>query len=256
MIRIITHTTLFAVAGLVLALPSAPARAQSAEQYNRAAQAIQICSSGMGAMVPECAKLRGGLGMSVVSPQEAASAMGQLGLRGSGNSAIPGIGGLGGLGGSGKAAGIASLLGSAISAARSQQAAAAAPAANPGAIQQAIGMCVQNAAGNAMAIQACLQIANAGAPPQHALGQQILPSAQRAQDSAMATHAAGQSYQACVAANPGNWQACLQTMNNNTQAGLLNAGVSPAQLQAAGGYVPPGYAPPASNPFGSLLPRR
>lgn len=117
-------------------------------------------------------------------------------------------------------------------------------------------MCVQNAGGNATAIQACLQIANAGAPPLQSPGQQMLPTAQRAQDSAMATYAAGQSYQACVAANPSNWQACMRTMNNNTQAGLLNAGVSPAQLQAAGGYVPPGFAPPPANPFGALLPRR
>jgi hypothetical protein len=51
-------------------------------------------------------------------------------------------------------------------------------------------------------------------------------------------------------------RAALRTMNNNTQTGLLNAGVSPQQLQAAGGYVSPGYAPPASNPFGSLLPKR
>lgn len=233
-----------------LNLSATAAEAQTADQYNRAAQAIQICSSGMGAMVPECAKLRGGLGMSVVSPQDAAAAVGQL--RGGG---IPGIGGLGGLGGAGKAAGIAGLLGSAMNAARNQQQApAAAPSANPGAIQQAIALCVQNAGGNNAAIQACLQIANAGAAP--AYGQQMLPSAQRAQDGAMATYAAGQSYQACVASNPSNWQACLQTMNDNTQAGLLNAGVSPQQLQAAGGHVPPGYAPPAPNPFGALLPKR
>jgi hypothetical protein len=151
-----------ALAAVIALISSAPpAQAQTAEQYNRATQAIQLCSSGMGAMVPECAKLRGGLGMSVVSPQEAASAMGQL--RGGG---APGLGGFGGPGAAGKAAGIASLLGSAMSAARSQQAAAAAPSAvNPGAIQQAIATCVQNAGGNNAAIQACLQIANAGAAP-------------------------------------------------------------------------------------------
>ncbi|MBU2362175.1 MAG: hypothetical protein KKB47_04915, partial [Alphaproteobacteria bacterium] len=129
--------------------------------------------------------------------------------------------------------------------------------ANPGAVQQAIAMCVQNAQGNNAAIQACLQIANTAPQAQaQGYGQQMLPSAQRAQDGAMATYAAGQSYQACVAANPSNWQACLQTMNNNTQTGLLNAGVSPQQLQAAGGYVPPGYAPPPPNPFGGMLPKR
>jgi len=247
----LNRAALAASVAIALALPTAPALAQSAEQYNRAAQAIQICSSGMGAMVPECAKLRGGLGMPVVSPQDAASAMGQLGVRSGG---VPAIGGLGGFGGGGKAAGIAGLLGAAMTAARSQQAAPPPPASNPGAVQQAIATCVQNAGGNNAAIQACLQIASARAPAYG--GQQMLPSDRRAQDGAMATYAAGQSYQACVAANPGNWQACLQTMNNNTQAGLLNGGVSPQQLQAAGGYVPPGYPPPASNPFGALLPKR
>eukprot|EP01041_Mallomonas_annulata_P034029 gene34029-56734_t len=42
---------------------SAPAaRAQTADQYNRASQAIQICSSPMGVTTPECAKLRGQFG--------------------------------------------------------------------------------------------------------------------------------------------------------------------------------------------------
>lgn len=239
---------LVAAVASALALSGLPAQAQTADQYNRASQAIQMCSSGMGAMIPECAKLRGGLGMSVVSPQQAQSALGSLGLGGGG--------GLGGFGGN-KAQAAVGILG-ALGAMR-QQAAAAAPAANnAGAIQQAIAMCVQNAQGNNTAIQACLNIANAGPPaaPVFAQGQQMLPSAQRSQDSAMATYAAGQTYQACVAANPGNWQSCLQTMNNNTQTGLLNAGVSPQQLQAAGGYVPPGYAAPAPNPFGSLLPKR
>lgn len=166
MTTFITRAALAATVAFAASLPGVSAQAQSAEQYNRAAQAIQICSSGMGAMVPECAKLRGGLGMSVVSPQDAASAMGQLGLRG-GGAPVGGLGGLGGLSGSGKAAGIASLLGSAMNAAQRQQVAVAAqPAANPGAIQQAIATCVQNAGGNNVVIQACLQIANAGAAPQ------------------------------------------------------------------------------------------
>lgn len=187
-------------AAIALALPIAPAHAQTAYDVNRLNQAVQICNSPMGAGMAECAQLRARLG------------------GGGGLGATSGLGGFGSLGGAGKAAGIAGLLGQAITAARSQQQAPA------------------------------------------AAGQQMPPSAARSQDSAMATYAAGQSYQACVAANPNNWQACLQTMNNNTQAGLLNAGVSPKQLQAAGGYVPPGYAPPPGtappNPFGSLLPRR
>jgi len=230
---VIRNRAALAAAVAVLALPAAPAQGQTAYDVNRLNQAVQICNSPMGAGTPECAQLRAKMG----------------------GGGVPGIGGLGGFGGGGKAAGIAGLLGAAMTAARSQQAAAPPPTANPGAVQQAIAACVQNAGGNNAAIQACLQIAST--PPAAAYrSQQMLPSDRRAQDGAMATYAAGQSYQACVAANPGNWQACLQTMNNNTQAGLLNAGVSPQELQAAGGYVPPGYAPPASNPFGALLPKR
>lgn len=204
--------SLVVLPGLIL-LIAAPAQAQTADQYNRASQALQICGSATGAMIPECAQLRGRMGMSVVAPQDAAAALGSMGLGRGGGSPLSG---LGNLGGAGKAAGIASLLGQAIAAARTPQSGASAGPAMPA-----------TAAGG--------------------------------QDAAMATYAAGQSYQACVAANPNGWQACMQAMNNNTQAGLLNAGVPPRQLQAAGGYVPPGYAPPAAaapNPFGSLLPRR
>ena len=233
-----TKLTLAMFTAGVMLTNGAPASAQTADQYNRATQAIQMCSSGMGAMIPECAKLRGGLGMSVVSPQDAASA---LGVAGGGAPTLGGfgIGSFGGLGGGGggKAAGIAvGLLGQAMNAARNQQAAAAptAPAANPGAIQQAISTCVQNAGGNSVAIQACLQIASAGAAPQPAAfaGQAMLPTAQRAQDSAMAAYAGAQSYQACAAANPTNWQPCLP---------LMNGGAATT---------------PAANPFGALLPRR
>lgn len=146
------------VAVLAVSLPCSAALAQSAEQYNRAAQAMQICGSSTGALIPECAKFRGSLGMSVVSPQDAASALGQLGLRG--NGATPGFGG------SGQAAGIANLLGAAISAGQNRQAPSAAapppPPVNPAAIQQAVSACVRGAGGNAAVIQTCLQIGAAG----------------------------------------------------------------------------------------------
>jgi hypothetical protein len=100
----------------------------------------------MGATAPECARLR------AQAP----------GAGGGGAGAL--AGGFGG----GRAAGIAGLLGSAISAARSQPAAstpAPVTAVEPAAIQQAIALCVQNAGGNTGAIQACLSIANAATPP-------------------------------------------------------------------------------------------
>lgn len=112
--------SLVVLSGLIL-LIAAPAKAQTAEQYNRASQALQICGSATGAMIPECAQLRGRMGMSVVAPEDAAAALGSMGLRGGG---AP-LGGMGNLGGAGKAAAIAGLLGQAIVAARSQQETAA-----------------------------------------------------------------------------------------------------------------------------------
>jgi len=198
-----------------------PAQAQTAADINRLNAAIQICNSPMGAGTPECAQLRAKMG-------------GGGGLGGGGLGGLGGGGGLGGLGG-GKAAAAAGILGL-LNQARSQASAQAAPAApmgaNPAAVQQAIATCVQNAGGNNAAIQACLQIATAAPPQQPAYGgPALLPTAQRAQDSAMATYAGAQSYQACAAANPTNWQQCLPLMNGGAPA-------------------------PAANPFGALLPRR
>ena len=151
----LTATGLYALA-LLLSAPSA--HAQSAEQYNRASQAIQLCSSAMGATIPECAKLRGTYGAPTLG-----------GGGGGGLGALGGLGSLGGfkgMGSAGKAAGIANLLGSAMSQARSAAPAqaAAAPVANTSMIQQAITDCVRNAAGNNAMIQGCLAIATGGAP--------------------------------------------------------------------------------------------
>ncbi|WP_296597260.1 hypothetical protein [Phenylobacterium sp.] len=129
------------VAGGALATGS-PSGAQTADQYNRAAQAIQMCSSAMGAMIPECARLRG---RPVV---------------GAGPGAVPGALGPGK---AAAAAGIFSLLSQAQ--AQAAPAPAATSAVNPAAIQQAIATCVQNARGNETAIQACLRIADAAKGP-------------------------------------------------------------------------------------------
>lgn len=136
------------VLALVLAAPAA--HAQTADQYNRASQAIQICSSAQGALIPECAKLRGTYGAPTLGG-------------GSGLGGLGGLGGFKGMGSAGKAAGIASLLGSAMSAARSAAPIPpAAPVANPSMIQQAVADCVRNAAGDNAMIQGCLAIATGG----------------------------------------------------------------------------------------------
>lgn len=135
------------VIALVLLAPAA--RAQTADQYNRASQAIQICSSPMGATIPECAKLRGMYGAPTLGAPFNTVGLGALG-------------GFKGMGNAGKAAGIASLLGSAMTAARTS-AQPAAPANTAAKIQQAITDCVRNAAGDSAMIQGCLAIATGGA---------------------------------------------------------------------------------------------
>lgn len=186
-----------------LFLPAATAAAQTAGDINRLNQAVQICNSPMGAGMPECAKLRGRLGMRAPS--------------------VGGFGG-GGLGlGGGKGAAAAGILGALNSAMSARQAPVAAAPTAPVVSSNAIAGCVRNAAGDAGMIQACLSAASMprpaapslgyaqpGAP---SLGQPLLPSAQRSYDAAAAIHQGGQNYHACVAANPGAWQSCVPLLN-------------------------------------------
>lgn len=122
------------------------AQAQTAAQYNRAAQAIQLCASPAGALVPECAQLRGGL---VAAPAPGAA------------NVLPGL--LSG-GGSGKAAAAAGLLGMATQALAAQRpptspqpapapTAASFPAMHTGDYYTATALATQNAA---QAYQACV----------------------------------------------------------------------------------------------------
>ena len=177
---------------------AAGAQAQTAAQYNRASQAIQICSSAQGAFIPECAKLRGQFG-------------------GASAAAPSGLGGFGGYGG-GKAGAAAGILGAVMGAAnRAQPQAAPAyapPAISPQALQEAIATCVRTAAGNAAVIQGCLTIANRGAappPPPPAYAPAAPAPMANGQPAGMAIYNAGQDYRSCVAANPNNWQACVQS---------------------------------------------
>jgi hypothetical protein len=201
-----------ALIGLALATG---AQAQTAGDINRLNAAMQICNSPAGATMAECAQLRAKMGMSA-GP----------------SISLPG-GGLGGLAGGNKAAAAAGLLG-VLTQSRPQAVtvAPASPAVNAAAVQEAIKTCVQNAGGNATAIQACLQIATgarpAAAPASRpslgigayqaqsqaaALPPGTLPTVANSHAAAMATYQAGQSYQACAAANPTNWQSCLPLLN-------------------------------------------
>lgn len=180
-------------------LLAAAAHAQTAADYNRASQAIQICASPMGATLPECAKLKGGLGLG-------------------GGGAQTGSAGLGGLGGA--RAGAATGLLSAVMGAANRGAAPATATPrgpDPQALQNAIALCVRNAGGNASAIQACLAIADTrpasltAGPPLGGTPSAYAPQPGYGQNAALGIHAAGQSYQACVAARPNDWQACVQS---------------------------------------------
>lgn len=199
-----TAKTLLAACAITLSLaaPVLPARAQTAAQINQLNQAMQICNSPMGAAVPECATLRGQLG---------------------GANALGALGNLGGNGG--QAAGIAGALLGAFGGANTQQAPAA---PNYGALQANYAACIQRAGVNTAALQACaaqLQAATAGSG---------MAGVDRNTASAMATYGAAGNYQACVMANPTNWQACLNQMGAASNAGLAAAGVTAQQMQAAG----------------------
>ncbi len=162
--------------GLLSAAP-AGAQAQSAAQYNRAAQAMQICASAAGAMIPECAQLRGMVG-GAAAPAGAANLMSGLGV-GSGAKGAT-------------AAGLLGIAAQALAAQRTQAAQAAqqqtapAPAMGgfPGApggdygsaaalatlhAGQAYQACVMRVgATNAAGVQGCIaqmQVASAGAAP-------------------------------------------------------------------------------------------
>lgn len=166
----------------------AVAQAQTAGDINRLNAAIQICNSPTGAGMAECAKLRGQLG--------------------------------GGSAGGGAAGAVGGLLG-ALSAARPTPAAPSQPQVNTAAVQHGVAACVKNAAGDNAAIQACLTSAAArpAAPTARTglgIGAYQAPAA-RATDTATAIHQAGQSYQACAAANPSNWQSCLPLLNGGSR---------------------------------------
>lgn len=195
-------TILIAVAALgwLLAVASS-AGAQTAADVNRLNAAVQMCSSPAAAAIPECGQLRARLGMG--APQVA-----------------PGIGLPGAGFGGGKAQMAAGLLGSLMNASQSRAAPQMAPAQlSTAAVQQNVAACVQRAAGDNGAIQACLSGATAPNPVAMAaptgggipmLGQY---GAAPAGDTATAIHQAGQSYQACAAANPTNWKSCLPLLN-------------------------------------------
>lgn len=174
-----------------------PATAQSAYDINRLNAAIQICNSPAGAGMAECAKLRSQLGGSRM--------------------------GGGGLGGGGTAGAVGGLLG-ALNAARATSAPIARPQADTSAVQQGVAACVRNAAGDAAAIQACLATAASGAAtaapttPRLGIGAYQAPASRApAGDTATAIHQAGQSYQACAAANPSNWRSCLPLLNGGAR---------------------------------------
>lgn len=185
-----------------LLLPGMPAAAQTAAEINRLNQAVQICNSPMGAGMPECARLRGQLGIGAPSTG---------GVTGGGQ----GFGG-------GKGAAAAGLLGALNSAMTARQAPPAAPPATPTANPQAIAACVRDAAGDNARIQACLTMAAAPRPPTlvvppaagvPALGQPLMPQPGMGQNAAVGIHQAGQNYHACVAARPNDWQSCLPLLN-------------------------------------------
>jgi len=105
--------------------------------------------------------------------------------------------------------------------------------ANANAVAGLLGALTSNVAGNPAAAAgiagALLGAAqNAQAPLAEAYG------GGQHNDAAQATYAAGRAYQACVAANPNNWQMCVQQMQNSPQnqaAAAIAASQQAALLQ-------------------------
>jgi len=117
----------FLLTAVVLAGAPAAVHAQSAYQYNRAAQAIQICASAMGAAIPECGQLRGAVGAPAISPAESAAAANLLsGLTGGAVPAAPAA--IPGVGNAGLAGNLFGMAAQAYAASRQAPAAAAVPA--------------------------------------------------------------------------------------------------------------------------------
>lgn len=168
-------------AALCWAAVAGPAGAQSAHEINRLNQAIQVCNSPAGAAMPECAKLRSQYGVAPAGPA------------------------------GGAAGGLAGLLGQALGA---RGAAPPPPAPDTSALQRSIAACVQDAAGDHATIQACLAMASrppAATPLAPIVPARPVPTAHG--DTATSIHRAGQSYQACAAANPNDWRSCLPLLN-------------------------------------------
>jgi hypothetical protein len=160
--------TLAGAGALTLAVAAMPGavQAQTAADYNRAAAAMQLCASPMGAGIAECAQLKQQLGVG-----GAAGGSGNAGAQAAG-ALLNGLANRGGGGG-----GLAGILG-AVAGQAAQAAVPAAPAVGSGDYYN---------------------------------------------QAAGATYNAAAGYQACVAANPTNWQSCLAQMNGGAPAAAPGA---------------------------------
>ena len=231
--------------GVLTLAPVSGAQAQTAAQYNQAAQAIQICASPLAASIPQCAQLNGQLGLGGGAPAVTG-----------GNAGNAAAGLLGALAASRGAGGGGGLMGALGALANGAAANAATPHQVPQqaqAIQLAYAQFIQRAGVNTAAIQACSSIVAGytGAYP-GAAAAPAYPGADYYTQSAMATQAAAGNYQACVAANPQNWQGCLAAMNGAAGQGLANAGVTQQQLQAATGAAASQAGPNAAAALNAL----
>lgn len=236
--------------GVLTLAPTSGAQAQTAAQYNQAAAAIQMCASPLAASIPQCAQLNGQLGLgggaaATGGNAGASAAAGLLGALAASRGATSGGGG-----------GLMGALGALANSATANAAVPQQAPQNAGAIQMAFATCVQRAGVNQAALQACNSIlaGYTGAAPAYpaAAAPTGYPTADYYTQSAMATQAAAGNYQACVAANPQNWQGCLATMNGATGAGLANAGVTQQQLQAATGAAAAQAGPAAAAALNAL----
>jgi hypothetical protein len=178
--------TLAGAGALTFAVGAMPGavQAQTAADYNRAAAAMQLCASPMGAGIAECAQLKNQLGAGAAAGANAGAGAAAAGAL------LNGLANRGGGGG-----GLAGILG-AVAGQAAQAAAPAAPAVGSGDYYN---------------------------------------------QAAGATYNAAAGYQACVAANPTNWQSCLAQMNGGAAPAAVPGAVAVAPGLNLSGAALTGY---------------
>jgi len=237
------RSVLSIAAALVSMAAPIAVQAQTAAQYNQAAQAMQICASAMGAAIPECAAVRGMVGAPTVSAGQAAGAANAIsGLFGGGVAAAGGSTGA-------LAGGLLGMAAQAYSGSRTPVAPSA--PVGPGQYYVNSAQATHNAG---LAYQAC--VARVGATNQAGVQGCIAQLSAASGGAAAPAYAAPPANYAAAAPPPSNpaadYQACVMRVGATNSAGIQGC---IAQMNAAARGAPAAPAPgsAAAGAFSALL---